>query len=284
MHLLPALLAVACLGLSAQSLTDRFKESSRGWETLLERGDGASVRRAAEAMIARDGSAVSPADYNEMRALVALQDLAARACILDGTWEDAIGFLQKAVSTSVANQDQADQTFTRIRRDHEQKMSEWRDRIASEEKRLKELDEAPGLPEQGIREQRRLKASIEEHRAAIAHSEKSLREIQTLLAQIRNVRDVYQKSLAEWTVFLAKEKDDIVQAGTPAKYVVEKLEQVKTDDAKPRAERLAYGRRLLHLDPANADCQKFVNSLMGIEPEPEPKKDVVKKPAPKRKK
>jgi hypothetical protein len=284
MRVLPALLAAACLGLSAQSLTDRFKESGRGWETLLEKGDGASVRKAAEALIARDGAAVSPADYNEMRTLVALYDIAARACILNGAWEDAVGLLQKAVGTSVSNQDQADQTFSRIRKDHEQKMSEWRDRIDSEEKRLKELDASPGLPEQAIREQRRLKASIEEHRAAIAHSEKSLREIQTLLAQIRNVREVYEKSLAEWTTFLAKEREDLSQAGTPAKYVAEKLEQVKTDDAKPRSERLAYGRRLLRLDPANADCQKFVNSLMGIEPEPEPKKEAVKKPVAKRKK
>lgn len=67
-----------------------------------------------------------------------------------------------------------------------------------------------------------------------------------------------------------------------AAYVTEKLDQVKADDARPRPERLAYGRRLMRLDPANLECQRFVDGLMGKdEAAPRPP---VKPPKPPRRK
>ena len=42
------------------------------------------------------------------------------------------------------------------------------------------------------------------------------------------------------------------------------------DDAKPVQERLTYARRLQTLDPANAECKRLVNSLLGKDEEPAP--------------
>ncbi len=267
MRLVPTLLTLVLAAFPAhsQSLAERYKESSRGWEMLLERGDGASARKSAEAMIQRDAPLVSSTDYNEMRALVALYDVAARACVLEGAWEDAIAHLQKAVGTATTNIEQAETTFGRIRREHEAKLSEWRETIAKYEKRLAEMESAPGLPQQELRAQRAIKDSLVEHRNAVAHSEKSLKDIQNLLNQIRGIRDIYTKSLLDWQGFLAKEREELSQSGASTKYAREKLEQVKADDARPKFERLAYGRRLQRLDPDCQDCTRFVNGLMGLE-------------------
>jgi hypothetical protein len=275
--------ATLCAPLFGQTFSDRFKESSRGWELLLERGDGGAVRKAAESMIQRDGGAVSGSDYNEMRVLVALYEISARACVLDGAWEDAVAFLQKAVNASSSSYEQSDAVFSKIRKEHEQKLSEWRDRVAGSEKRIQELSQAPGLTEKAYQEKKLLQVSIDEYKKAIGHSEKSIKEIQSLLDQIRSVRDVYAKSQADWMTFLTKEKEDLAQAGTPAKYVAEKIEQVKTDNAKPKTERLAYGRRLHRLDPTNPDCLQFVYGLLGPDPKPEPPpKEPSRKTVPKR--
>ena len=66
--------------------------------------------------------------------------------------------------------------------------------------------------------------------------------------------------------------------------MADKLLQVKADEARPRNERIAYGRRLLRLDPANKDCRRFVDGLLGLEEAPEspaPKAAPAKKPKPK---
>ena len=98
----PLLIAIPLLvqSLGAQTLSDRFKESYKVWEMTLERGDGAAVRKSTEALLQKEGLTVSRSDYNEMRALVAVLDMAARACVTDGAWEDAVGFLQRASNTA----------------------------------------------------------------------------------------------------------------------------------------------------------------------------------------
>ena len=56
--------------------------------------------------------------------------------------------------------------------------------------------------------------------------------------------------------------------------MADKLFQVKADEARPRNERIAYGRRLMRLDPANKDCRRFVDSLLGLD-------ETTESPAPK---
>ena len=57
---------------------------------------------------------------------------------------------------------------------------------------------------------------------------------------------------------------------------------MKTDDARPKQERLTYARRLQKLDPANKEVLRLVNGLMGKEEEPAPVKPKKKKPAAKK--
>ena len=261
-----------------QSLGERLQFNRPVWEAQLEHGDASGVRRAAEALLAKEAQGVNPADYNEMHALVGLRNLAARACVLEGYWEEAIEHLQKATAAANENAAGADTTLARVRKQHEDKLGEWHDAIAKQEQRLKDLEAQPGLTEEQIKLKGQLKAFLEEHQNAIAHSERSLRTIDEILAQLRKDQDTYAKSLAEWQGFLAKEKLEIQGTGSPLKYVESKLEQVKADDARPRQERLAYGRRLQRLDPANRDVQRFLNGLLGIQDLEE------KKPAPKAKK
>jgi small-conductance mechanosensitive channel len=236
------------------------------------------VRRAAELLLGKEGQGVNPADYNEMHALVGLRNLAARACVLEGYWEEAVEHLLKATTAANENAAGAESTLSKVRKQHEEKLAEWRETLPKQEQRLKDLEAQPGLTEDQMRLKGQLKAFLEEHHNAILHSERSLKTIDEILGQLRADQDTYAKSLAEWQGFLAKEKVELQALGSTVKYVEAKIEQVKADDARPRQERLAYGRRMLHLDPGNKDAQRFVHGLLGIQdleekkPQPSPKK------------
>lgn len=270
--------------LGAQSLTDRFKEVRGPWELQLERGDAPTVRRGIEALLGREGLTVNPSDYNDMHALAALRSLAARACVAEGSWEDAVAHLQKAQAAAEENLGTAQPLLARTRMEHELKLREFRDAMDKQAPRLKELEEAPGLSQDQLRLRQQLKIFMDEQKAATAHSERALKDIETILSRLRQTKDSTAKAAADWQAFLAKEKSEVAELGGASRYVAEKLEQVKADDARPQQERLAYARRLQKLDPANKDLTRLVNSLLGQDEEPEaarpkPKK---KKPAPKK--
>ncbi|MBI4911610.1 MAG: hypothetical protein HY823_02630 [Acidobacteria bacterium] len=264
------------------SLSDRLREGRNGWEQAIQRGDGSFVRRSIETLLDREGTGVNSSDYNEMHAMVALRNLAAQACVVEGAWEDGVGHLQKAAAGAAENASNAEQTLARLRRQHQDKLAEWKEGVAKQEQRLKDLEAQPGLTEAQMRTRNQVRAYLEEHRNAMAHSERALRSMDDILVQLRLDQETYGKSLAEWHGFLAKEKLEIAQAQGQAAYVTGKLAQVKADDARPRFERLAYGRRLLRLDPGNADAKRFVNGLLGIEDETEKPKPPKRKSQPKK--
>ena len=257
--------ALLAFSLQAQNLSDRFRDGRAAWELALEKGDGASVRKSTEALLQKEGLTVNPSDYNEMHALVAVRNLAARACVLEGAWEDGVAYLEKAAAAATENAANAEATLSRIRKQHDDKLMDWHDNLSKQEARCQELDALTGLTAEQMKLRQDLRKVVDEHRNAIAHSERSLKTIDEVLAQIRKEQQTYEKSLAAWQGFLAKERSDLQQVGGAVKYVAEKLEQVKADDAKPLFERLAYGRRLLRLDPQNAECRRFVEDLLGLE-------------------
>lgn len=262
---------------AAAGLSDRYRDGRNGWEQAIQRGDGAYVRRALEALLEREGTALNPSDYNEMHALVGLRNLLAQACVVEGAWEDAVEHLRKATAAAEENSGNAAQTLGRVRQQHIDKLAEWKDSQAKQELRLKELEAQAGLTQAQMKSKTHIKAFMDEQKNAVAHSERALKAIDDVLAQLRADKETYAKSLAEWQGFLIKEKLEVTQAGSPARYVADKIEQVKVDDARPRFERISYGRRLLRLDPSNADSKRLVNGLLGIE---DPEED---KPAPKKK-
>lgn len=266
---------------SSTSLSERYRDGRNGWEQAIQRGDGAFVRRALEALMEREGSTINPSDYNEMHASVGIRNLLAQACVVEGAWEDAVEHLRKATAGAEENAANAAQTLGRVRQQHIDKLAEWKDSQAKQEARLKELETQPGLTQAQMKSKTHIKAFIDEQKNAMAHSERALKAIDEVIAQLKTDKDTYGKSLAEWQGFLIKEKLEVAQSGAPAKYVAEKLEQVKADDARPRFERLSYARRLVRLDPANPDARKFVNGLLGIE-DPEEKKPAPKKKAKKK--
>jgi len=272
---LPVLLTLA-LPAFAQGLPEHFREHRAAWEESLDKGLGAPVRKATEELLQQEGVAVNPSDYNAMHAMVAVRNLAARACVVEGAWEDAIAHLEKASLAANDNVATAEGTFAKLVTQHEEKLKEWREETAQQEKRLQALDAQVGLTSDQIKLRGQIRGFLDEHRKAIAQSEKSLKEIDALLTLLKKEQATYATSLGEWQGFLAKERADIARLGSTGAYVAEKLEQVKADDARPRPERLAYGRRLLRLDPANHDCQRFVNGLEGRE-EPAPLPAPVKK-------
>jgi hypothetical protein len=268
--------------LGAQSLTDRFKEVRGPWELQLERGEATTVRKGVEALLGREGLTVNPSDYNDMHALVALRGLAARACLSEGSWEDAIVHFQKAQSAAEENLATAEPFLAKTKGEHEQKLKECREAMAKQAPRLKELDEAPGLTKDQIKLRQQLKIFLDEQQAAISHSERALKDIDGILERLRLTKETTAKTTADWQAFLAAEKAEITEAGGLPQYVAGKLEQVKADDARPKQERLTYARRLQKLDPANKDVTRLVNALLGKEEEPPPTKPKKKrKPAPK---
>jgi tetratricopeptide (TPR) repeat protein len=269
--------------LGAQSLTDRFKEVRGPWETQLERGEAAAVRKGVEALLGREGLTVNPSDYNDMHALVALRGLAARACVSEGSWEDAISHFQKAQSAAEENLATAEPLLSKTRMEHELKLKECRDAMAKQAPRYKELDEAPGLTQDQMKLRQQLKIFTDEQQAAITHSERALKDIENILVRLRQAKEVTTRTRGDWQAFLAAEKTEMTEAGGMAQYVAGKLEQVKADDARPRPERLTYARRLQKLDPSNKDVLRLVNGLLGKEEESEPvKPKKKKKSAPKK--
>jgi hypothetical protein len=269
--------------LGAQSLTDRFKEVRGPWELQLERGEAATVRKGVEALLGREGLTVNPSDYNDMHALVALRGLAARACVSEGSWEDAVVHFQKAQLAAEENLATAGPFLAKTRLEHEQKLKECREAMAKQAPRLKELDEAPGLTKDQIKLRQQLKIFMDEQQAAITHSERALKDMDGILDRLRQAKETTTKTTADWQAFLIAEKAEISEAGGIPQYVTGKLEQVKADDARPRLERLTYARRLQKLDPSNKDVTRLVNGLMGKEEEPAPvKPKKKKKPAPKK--
>ena len=278
------LLACALAGsLAAQSLTDRFKEVRGPWEVQLERGEATTVRRGVEALLGREGLTVNPSDYNDMHALAALRGLAGRACLAEGSWEDAIAHFQKAQSAAEENLATAEPFLAKTRMEHELKLTECRAAVAKQAPRLKELDEAPGLSQEQMKLRQQLRIFMDEQQAAIAHSERALKDIEGIVARLRQTKETTAKTAADWQAFLASEKAEMAEAGGVAPFVAGKLEQVKADDARPKQERLIYARRLQKLDPANKDVLRLVNGLLGKEEETEPAKPRKKKPAAKKK-
>ena len=279
--LLPALLALT-LPAFAQNLPERFKSNRQAWEDSLAKGVSAPVRKATETLLAQDGQAVNPSDYNAMHALVATMGLAARACVLEGAWEDAVAHLQKAAQAAADNVTAAEGTFGKIRQQHLENLKLWQGETAKLDQRLRDLDAQGGLTSEQIKTRTQIRAQLDEYRNGITQAEGSLAEIDSLTTQLRKEQEVYAASQAEWQAFLAKEKADLAQKGSTQAYVAEKLEQVKGDDAKPLPERLAYAQRLLHLDPANPDCLRLVRGLTGKDEEvPAPKPAPRKKRKPK---
>ena len=259
---LPALLTLV-LPMSAQALPERFKENRATWEESLEKGNAAPVRKATESLLQAEGVAVNPSDYNAMHAMVAVMNLAARACVQEGAWEDALAHLQKATQTATDNENAATATFSRIVKQHQDKLLEWREATGTQEQRLQALEKQNGLTFDQIKLKGQLRSFLDEYHNAISQSEKSLQEIDSLLTLLRKEREAYAASLSEWQGFIALERSDIARTGSAAAYVAEKLDQVRADDARPRVERLAYGRRLQRLDPGNGEVNRFIGQLLG---------------------
>ncbi|HEX9081532.1 MAG TPA: hypothetical protein VF768_04580 [Holophagaceae bacterium] len=266
---LVALLAAAT-ALAGQSLSDRLRDVRVPWEAQIDRGDAPTVRKGIEALLGREGVSVNPSDYNDMHALVALHGLAARACVSEGSWEDAVAHLQKAQAAADANLASATVLLAKTRADHEAKLKEFRDALAKQEPRLQQLDAAPGLTQDQIKLRQQLKMFVQEQEAAISHSEKALTDITNILATLQKDKETTTKALADWQAFLSQEKADIASAGGPSRYAADKLIQVKADESRPQNERLAYARRLEKLDPANAEVTRFVHTLLGQEATPAP--------------
>lgn len=263
--------------LGAQSLTDRFKEVRGPWEVQLDRGEAATVRKGVEALLGREGLTVNPSDYNDMHALVALRGLAARACLSEGSWEDAVIHFQKAQSAAEENLATAEPFLAKTRMEHELKLTECRSAMVKQAPRLKELEEAPGLSQEQMKLRQQLKIFMDEQQAAISHSERALKDIEGIVARLRQAKETTTKTATDWQAFLAAEKAEMAEVGGTAPFVVGKLEQVKGDDARPRQERLTYARRLQKLDPSNKDVTRLVNGLLGKEEEVDPVKPRKKK-------
>ncbi len=269
--LFPAALLLATLPVFSQTLTERLQTLRPQWEAALEKGDAASVRQAVEALLQKEAQSVSPSDYNEMYALTTVRNFGAKADVLEGDWEAAVVMLQAAGKSAAENALRAQATLGPIQKQHEERLTQWKKEMADQEQRLKALEAQVGMTEAQLKTRQQLKVALDERRKAIQHSETSLRTIQEILSRLNEDKLLFDKSAAEWNGFIAKEKLEIAQAGSVGQYVVDKLEQVKSDDAKPRFDRLAYGRRLKRLDASNQDCQRFVNGLMGLEDPPEAK-------------
>lgn len=244
-------------------LSELFRDARTKWDQALEKGNGLSVRAETEALLSREALAVSRTDYNEMRVVLAVRDYAARSSVLEGDWEAAVEHLQQASVLSRENFQLTEETFNRIRKEHEAKLSEWKTAIQKQEEVLKNLETQTGLTNAQMQYRTQIQAYLTEHRAAIAHSEWSLKEMEQLLAQLQKERDVYQNSHASWQQFLQREQQEITQAASLQGFVLAKLNQLK--GGASLFDRMSHAKRLQKLSPGNKDVEKAVSQMMGAD-------------------
>lgn len=263
MKLLLSLALTISIPVCAQGLLDHFVENRIVWEKGLENGSGASVRKSVEEFIKRETIVTNPYDYNSMHAIISALDIAAKACAMDGSWEDAVAFLKRAHQTAADNASKADHTFSKLLAQHNKKLKEWQEDINQQEKRIQSPEGEKVLTDEQQKLNEQIQISLDEHRRAITHSERSIKEIGSLLTTLKREKEVHANSLSNWQTFLDKERADITKIGTVTSYVTEKLKQIKVDTKMINSDRLSYSQRLLHLDPSNLECRRFVGSLTG---------------------
>jgi hypothetical protein len=140
MKLLLSLALVVSMPVFAQGLLDHFRENRIVWEKGLENGSGVSVRKSVEDFLSRETIAINPYDYNSMHAVVGALDIAAKACVADGAWEDAVAFLKRAHQTATDNIVNAEHTFSKLLTQHNKKLKEWQEGIFQQEKRIQGLE------------------------------------------------------------------------------------------------------------------------------------------------
>ena len=250
---LPIVLAVVTtipLSLCAQNFNEPFKERRVTWEKGINKGDSSSVRKEIEGFIQRETASANPYDYNAMHSIVGAINLAARACVADGSWEDAIDYLKKAIQIATENFNNAETSLNKLLAIHNKKLKDWTSEVSKQENNMQDLEGNDNLSVEQKENRERLQIFLDEHRKAITQSEQSIKEIKDLLNLLKTEKESYEVSLADWQKFLIKERLEIAKFGTLAEYVAEKLKQIKLDTTKTNLERLAYEKRLLHLDPS----------------------------------
>ena len=261
--LLPLLALVWVSPARAQVFADAFNGKQASWETRLTQGDATVVRQEIEAFLTVQGASASPSNYSDQHAIVGARGLEARACVASGDWESALSNLQKAAVTAGENLSTTEVAFAKLRADHAEKLTLWKGELADAQTKLDQMNAAPGLTEEQMKLKGQLQTYVAEHQSSIQHSEDAIKAMDSALATLRQEKADYEVSVAAWTSFIAKEKEDITAAGGTSAYVAQKVEQVKADDSKPRDERLAYVARLLKLDPSNAAARRLESTLLG---------------------
>lgn len=270
--LLPALILALATPARAQVFADAFNGKRDGWEVRLKQGDAAAVRQEIEAFVTVQGANASPSNYGDQHAIVGARGMEARACVASGDWEAALSNLQKAAATAGGNLSATEVSFAKLRADHADKLTLWKGELADAQGKLDQMNAAAGLTEDQMKLKGQLQTFVAEHQSSIQHSEDALKAMDAALATLRQEKSDYEASAASWSAFLDKEKADIAAAGSASAYVSQKAAQVKGDETKSPAERLAYVERLLKLDPDNADARRLESSLQGKPATPAAKK------------
>ncbi|MCL1893239.1 MAG: hypothetical protein FWG02_03235 [Holophagaceae bacterium] len=267
-HTIATVVASLSLGVTAnsQGLPSHWNNVRSSWENALEAGDGKKVQQEAEVLLNRSDIIFSLSNYNDAHAKVAILSIAARGAVLDGDWPGAVTLLSQAVSTAQANFSLTTETLDNLRKQHQSKIDEWTSLVQTHEERLKWLKEQPGLRSEQIQEVSYLESFISEHNRAIASSKKSIDDIDGILSTLKAEEETCTKSLNDWNGFLMKERLDIQELGSQQRYVAEKFAQVKGDTFRSRFELISYTRRLIRLDPANQECQKYLTTLLNSKP------------------
>ena len=258
-----ALALSANLQVAAQGLPAHLSALYPSWEASLQAGEGQKVRQAAEELLNRQDLQISPWNYNDQHAKVAILCIAARGAVLDGDWPGAVSILIQASAASQTNYANAGEKLGDLRRQHESKISEWKEMILPQEEQLNWLKSQPGLRSEQIKQYSEIETFISEHKNAVANSEQSIADIDSILAKLKKEEEDCAKSLSDWNSFLLKEQTEVREMGSQEKFVAEKTAQLQGATGRPHLERISYVRRLLKLDPSNAQCQALLNALLG---------------------
>lgn len=276
MKVIRLLLLMLTVPVCAQNISEYFSQHRTIWEQSLINNSGIVVRKNIESFITREQYHISPTDYDSMHSMANIMGIAAKACIIDGNWEEAIGFLERAQRISKKNFSNAEHTFSKLITQHNEKIKIWKEEITTQEDKVKSLYNTDQNYNRNKNVKERLNIYLKERYKAIKQSESSIKEINSLLVLLNKEKNDYELSVSNWQQIIQKERSEIHKFGTVANYVVYKLSQIKNSDYQSHFDKVSVLRRMVKLDPLNIEGQQMLTDCINIKNKHEPTKAFIK--------
>lgn len=253
-------LATSLMAQSTPRLGDLYQNQVGRWETQLDKGQSSLVKKQASDLLLTKGAG-SSSDPNDMVAQIGLRKVLSRASVLDGTWEEALRHLQEAQELARENIQSVEETYTRLRKENEEKISSAKLSIDKFSSYLIELQELRNTTVEQQKRKKELEVFLAEQRQAITRSQNNIATMNQTLTGLKKENEDLTDRILNWRIVLEQEKKDLLEQG-PAGYATKRLKAIKSDQAQPLFDRRSHAARLCRLQPKNKEALRLWGQLL----------------------